>query len=143
MKEVFPILLVGILVFSGFGALGISNDYSILDMNYEARPELIIDVYGGFGLTLNIRNVGDADATDVKYYIGIFGGTIMSKNTDIQPLDDISPGESVEVRFRYFGFGIGLFKDIPVIQAKVWCHEGEHYETNVNAWILFNLIILR
>ena len=89
------------------------------------------------------RDFGDADATDVYYYIGIFDCMPLSRTTDIQPIDDISPGESIEIRFRFLGFGIGLFNDIPVIQAKVWCNESELYKTNVNAWILFNLIILR
>ncbi|UCB59317.1 MAG: hypothetical protein JSV67_03220 [Thermoplasmatales archaeon] len=143
MKKIYPIMIVGIIVFSGFGAFGISNDYSILNMNNEPVPELIINVYGGFGITLIIKNVGDVDATNVSTFIGIFGGKPMSKNSDIKHLDDISPGKSVIVRFRFLGFGIGLFEDTPVVQAKAWCDEGEHYETDMNAWILFNLIILR
>jgi len=143
MKKVYPIMLVGIMVFSSFGAFGISNDYTLLNMNHEPVPELIINVYGGFGITLIIKNVGDADATNVSAFIGIFGGTPMSKNSDIKHLRDLSPGKSAIVRFRFFGFGIGLFKNTPVIQTKVWCDEGEHYETDNNAWILFNLIILR
>ncbi len=143
MKKVYPIMLVGIIVFSGFGAFGISNDYKIINMNHEPVPELIINVYGGFGITLIIKNVGDADATNVSAFIGIFGGTPMSKNTIIKHPRDISPGKSVIVRFRFFGYGIGLFQNIPVVQAKVWCDEGAHYETDNNAWILFNLIILR
>jgi hypothetical protein len=143
MKKLYPIMLVGIVVFSGFGAFGLSNDYSILNMNNEPAPELTIKLYGGFGITLIIKNVGDADATNVSTFAGFFGGIPMSKNSIVKHLKDISPGKSVIVRFRFFGYGIGLFRDIPVIQTKVWCDEGAHYETDNNAWIFFNLIILR
>jgi hypothetical protein len=143
MKKVYPIMLVGILVFSGFGAFGISNDYSILEMNNEPSPELIVDVYGGLGVTLIIRNVGDADATNVEAFIGVFGGTPMSKNSDVKHLNDISPGKSAIARFRFVGFGIGLFDDIPMVQVRVGCNEDKYYGTDINAWILFNLVILR
>jgi hypothetical protein len=143
MKKFYPIMLVGILVFSGFGAFGISNDNTKLSMNNDPAPELIVDVYGGFGITLIIRNVGDADATNVLAFIGVFGGTPITRNTVIKYRDDISPGKFAIVRFRYVGFGIGLFEDIPVVQVRVGCEEGEYFHANMNAWVLFNLMILR
>ena len=143
MKKFYPIMLVEIMVSSGFGAFGISNDYSILNTNNEPAPELTIKVYGGFGITLIIKNVGDADATNVSTFAGFFGGTPMSKNSFVKHLKDISSGKSVLVRFRFFGYGIGLFQDTPEIVTKVWCDEGVGNETHNDAWILFNLIILR
>ena len=109
----------------------------------EPVPELTLKVIGGFGLTVIIKNVGDADATNVSAFIGIFGGISGSKNSDIKKVRDLSPGKSVIVRFRYVGFGIGLFQDIPVVQVHIGCAEGKYNNTDMNAWILFNLIFLR
>lgn len=143
MKKIYPILLVGILVFSGFGAFGISNDYSIVNKNKEPGPELNVEVYGGFGITLIIRNDGDADATNVSAFIGVFGGRPFSRNTVVKHPKDISPGKSAIVRFRYVGFGMGLFEDIPVVQIHIGCDEGEYYDADMNARVLLNLVILR
>lgn len=143
MKKVYPILLVGIIVFGSFGAFGISNDNSLLIINNEPSPELNVDVYGGFGITLIIRNVGDADATNVSAFIGVFGGTPIGRNTIVKHPKDISPGKFAIVRFRYLGFGIGLFEDIPVVQIHVGCDEEKYYNTDMNAWVLFNMVILR
>ena len=142
MKKVYPILLVGILAFSGFGAFGISNDNPISNINYEPAPEITIDVHGGFAITMIYKNVGDATATNVSSYIGIFGGWCLSKNTNIKHLGDIAPGKSVIVRFRYFGLGFGLNEDAPQIQAKAWYNEGS-YEVDIDALVIFSLIILR
>lgn len=109
----------------------------------EPVPELTLKVYGGFGITIIIKNVGDAEATNVSMYIGIFGGKVFSKNSDIKKVRDLSPGKSAIVRFRYFGFGIGLIQDTPVVQVRVKCDEGKYNNTDMNAWVLFNLIILR
>ena len=143
MKKLYPLILIGVMVFSGFGASGISNDHSIVNTNNESAPELIIKVYGGFGITLIIKNVGDAAATNVTTFAGYFGGYTLSKNSFIKHHRDLSPGKSIIVRFRFFGFGIGLFQDTPVIQAKVWCDEGVHNESDFNALVFFNLILLR
>ena len=109
----------------------------------EPAPELSLKIYGGFGLTVIIKNDGDADATNVSAFIGIFGGKVFSKNTDIKHLNDLSPGESVIVRFRYVGFGIGLFQDIPIVQIHIGCDEEKYNNTDMNAWVLFNLILIR
>jgi hypothetical protein len=109
----------------------------------EPVPELTLKVYSGFGITLIIKNVGDADATNVSTFIGVFGGKSFSRNTIIKHPKDISPGKSVIVRFRYVGFGIGLFQDTPIVQVHVGCDEGKYNNTDMNALILFNLIILK
>jgi hypothetical protein len=109
----------------------------------EPVPELTLKVYGGLGLTIIIKNVGDAEATNVSMFIGIFGGKVGSKNSDIKKVRDLSPGKSAILRFRYVGFGIGLFQDMPIVQVHVGCDEEKYNNTDMNAWILFNLIILR
>ena len=109
----------------------------------EPAPELSLNVYGGFGITLIIKNVGDAEATNVSAFIGVFGGRPIGRNTIIKHPKDISPGKSAIVRFRYFGFGIGLFQDIPVVQVHIGCDEEKYNNTDMNALIMFNLIFLR
>ena len=109
----------------------------------EPAPELSLQVYGGIGLIIIIKNVGDADATNVSAFIGIFGGNVFSKNSDIKHLKDLSPGKSAIVHFRYVGFGVGLFQDIPIVQVHIGCDEGKYNNTDMNAWVLFNLILLR
>ncbi|KYK24985.1 hypothetical protein AYK24_05450 [Thermoplasmatales archaeon SG8-52-4] len=141
MKKINSIIIIVIITISSFGAGGISNDNSKLNMNLKADPDLIIDVSGGFGVTSVIKNVGDADATNVTFFVGVFGGIPWSRNTIIKHFDIISPEESVKVRFRYIGFG--FLKDDPVIQVAVGCEEGEFFESKLDAWIFFNFVILR
>jgi len=61
MKKIYPILIVGILVLSGVGAFGIPIENSVANVS-EPKPELNVEVKGGFGITLTIENIGDVDA---------------------------------------------------------------------------------
>ena len=142
MKKIHPILVVGILVLGGLGAVGIpiekSNSY-----NSDPQPELVVEVRSGFGVNFVIKNVGDADATDVWYFIFIHGGYGgMSPTSGSGDLCNIAPGKSVNAKFRTVGFGIGIFADIPVIDIRFKCNENLHFRTNVSAWIIFNLVLI-
>ena len=138
MKKLLPLLIVSILVLVGFGAVAIPIEKSTV-----SQPELLVKVRGGFGVHLVIENIGDADATDVTCFIFIYGSWQGPfPNSDLNHLGTIAPGQSVRFSFRPWGFGIGLFSDLPRIQVLADCAERSYFEVNKNAIILHRLIIL-
>jgi len=53
------------------------RDYCIIDVSLELdAPELEIEITGGFGAHVVIRNVGDYDAIDVEWSVNITGGIL-------------------------------------------------------------------
>ena len=144
MKKIYPILIVGILVLSGLGAFGIPIENSVANVS-EPKPELNVEVKGGFGITLTIENIGDADATEVFSHVMSIGITIPPGSMAYSKQSGtIAPGESVTVRYiRNFGFGLGFFGDSPYINVHAGCDEGVGVDFIVNASIIFIFILLR
>lgn len=143
MKKIFPLLIMLLLSLSGFGTAAIPVEKSNSNIS-DSHPELEVEVKGGLGINLVIKNIGDADATDVGYFIFIYGGLIeMSPNSDIGHLGTLAPGESVKANFFTFGFGIGIFADIPLVEGFADCAEGSRYDINETAWIIFGFVLIR
>ena len=74
----------------------------------DTAPELSIEsITGGLGVTAIIKNVGDADATNVNYALTVTGGILNLINvtiTDIQT--DLAVDEEIVVDTGiFFGFG--------------------------------------
>ena len=138
----FP-LLEKILVLSGLGAFGIPIENSVANVS-EPKPELNVEVKGGFGITLTIENIGDADATEVFSHVQSIGVTMPGSMAYSKQSGTIAPGESVTVRYiRNFGFGLGFFGDSPYIGVHAGCDEGVGVDFAVNASIIFIFILLR
>ena len=143
MKKIYPILIVGILVLSGLGAVGIPIENSVTNA-LEPKPELNVKVKGGFGITLTIENIGNADATEVFSHVQSIGVTMPGSMAYSKQSGAIAPGESVTVWYvRNFGFGLGIFADSPYIGIHAGCNEGVGVDFTVNASIIFIYIVLR
>ena len=108
-----------------------------------AEPTLTIEsVTGGKGITVVIKNVGNADATGVEYDITIEGGLIIIPKTDSGDLGTLVPGQSVNVTFGPMGIGLGIITPMPKITVAAECTEGSSDETIRNGRIiLFRVLI--
>ena len=84
MRHIFVMLLVGILILGSLGADGSSInkcDEVFQTLNDEAYTsvsdgELELEITGGFGVHLIIRNIGDTDAFGVEFDVSITGGIL-------------------------------------------------------------------
>jgi len=133
VKKIFPLVVLGMLVLTGFAAVAAA----------APEPQLNIEVRSGFGLHIVIDNVGTANATDVGCTLFIDGGWIgPAPNSAIFNLGTIAPGQSVKAHFKTFGFGIGLFSDPLKIKLQAYCDEQTYTNLNKNAIILGRVIIL-
>ncbi len=108
-----------------------------------AEPTLTIEsVTGGKGITVVIKNVGNADATDVEYDITIEGGLIIIPKTDSGDLGTLVPGQSANVTFGPMGIGLGIITPMPEITVAAECAEGSSDETiRSGRIILFRVLI--
>ena len=142
-KKIYPILIVGIIILSGIGAVGINIEETDANVS-DPKPELNVEVKGGFGITLTIKNIGDADATDVFSHVISIGVTMPGPMAYSKQSGTLAPGESITVRYiRNFGFGLGIFADFPYINVHAGCDEGAGVDFIVNATIIFIYILLR
>jgi len=87
------------------------------------EPSLLItNISGGKGLTIEIENSGDANATEVSGEIVITGGLFIHQGTYVFP-ETIPAGETAIVVVPLFGIGLGFLKDMPQISVNVTCAE--------------------
>jgi len=68
---------------------------------------------GGLGLTVEIENIGDIDATDIELTLEATGGLIIKILTKSYEIPLIPVGKSTEVRLKILGIGLGIFTEIP------------------------------
>jgi outer membrane protein assembly factor BamB len=87
------------------------------------KPTLAITkISGGKGITIEITNQGDANATQVNGTVGITGGLFIHQGTYVLPLT-IPAGENISVVIPVFGIGLGFLKTVPQISVMVTCAE--------------------
>jgi outer membrane protein assembly factor BamB len=102
----------------------------------DHEPDLIItNVSGGKGLTIQIMNQGDANATGVAGKILITGGLFIHQGSYVFP-ESIPAGETATVEVPLFGIGLGFLKTLPEVTVTVTCME-ESTDTAVQQFKLF------
>ncbi len=88
------------------------------------EPSLIIsNISGGKGLTIEIENLGDANASSVTGDILITGGLFIHQGAFVFP-ETIPAGETATVVVPLFGIGLGVLKDMPQVSVNVTWAEG-------------------
>ena len=85
----------------------------------------ITNISGGKGLTIEIKNSGDANATEVSGAIVISGGLFIHQGEYVFP-ETIPAGETATIVVPLFGIGLGFLKDMPQISVNVTCAEQFH-----------------
>lgn len=111
-----------------------------------AQPEFHITVRSGFGLHINIENIGDAYAYETSCWI-VF---LLNNDTRLGPFPSsdsffvgvLAPGQTHRVHFRTVGFGCGLFSCQPNLEISVGCAEQAHAEVTTHAIVLGRFIII-
>ena len=110
----------------------------------EGLPILEIGaITGGNGITAVIKNVGNADATDVEYNIAIEGGLIIIPKTDSGDLGTIALGDSETVTFGPMGIGLGIITPMPKIKVTATCAEGSSAEKSAEARIILFFVLMQ
>jgi outer membrane protein assembly factor BamB len=88
------------------------------------EPALSITKFsGGKGITIEIENTGDANATGVTGNLLITGGLFIHQGTYVFP-ETIPAGETATVVVPLFGLGLGFLKAVPQVTVNVTCAEG-------------------
>ena len=103
----------------------------------------IESITGGNGITAVIKNIGNADATDVDWTITIDGGFIILTKSESGRIGKIAAGTSEEINMSVFGIGLGIIFEIPTITVTAECAEGSSAEDNVTAKILFTSVSIQ
>jgi hypothetical protein len=70
---------------------------------YNRWYSLIINLHGGFGITLDIQNIGKENADNIRWMIDVRGLAVIGQHTE--GIISIPAGGSVNVRIPVFGFG--------------------------------------
>ena len=107
-------------------------------------PEFEIGtITGGKGVAVAIKNVGDGNATNVKWDITIDGGFIIIPRTDSGELGTLAPDQSANVTFGPMGIGLGIITAMPKITVTVTCDEGPSAEKSAEARIILFFVIIQ
>jgi len=135
MKKIVPILVVGILVISGFGAVASSTDIKS-DKNIEGtQSQLQAEVKCGLGARVTITNVGtETFEGDLLCNITISGLIYYKTVYHSRHGIELSPGESIRVRTLKTGFG-----PTTVTVKLFW--EGGEVSGSTSGFMLFFLIL--
>jgi len=98
----------------------------------ELEIELI---FGRYGITMIIKNIGDSDCTNVKWNITLEGGIILIGKETTGIILCIPPGENVTVSSGWI-FGFGRI----IITGSVECAEGSSDTKTRDAFVLLFFI---
>ena len=112
----------------------------------DPKPLLeIVDIHGGLGLTVKVKNGGTADALRLQYRMDHGGGIFIRTKASIRNVPDIPAGDTVTFRtgFIRFGIGFGLITEMPWITIKVFSDEVDPVEKTVHAMTFGALVILQ
>jgi photosystem II stability/assembly factor-like uncharacterized protein len=108
------------------------------------KPQFTIEVTGGKGLIVNLKNVGDGDATNVNCVVNITGGLWVKQRVFTENIPSIVSGGSSSFTEKVMGIGLGIIKKpVPSITLTVTCAENVSATRTVNAKILFSNVILQ
>lgn len=112
-KKILPILIIGVLVLSGVGAVATPHNTANADLEINRDTnallfddELEVEITGGIGVHLIIRNVGDVDVFGVEFDISVIGGILGMINDHYDGIISSIPFDSeFSLDIPVFGFG--------------------------------------
>lgn len=109
------------------------------------NPVFTIDTFDGWGLTVDVKNTGEGNATNVRCSIAISGGLWMQQRDFTRTTSLIATSGNFSFTERVIGIGLGILKSKPVpsITITVTCSENVSATKTVNAKIfLWNVMLL-
>ena len=112
----------------------------------DPKPEFeIVEIKGGIGLTVLIKNVGNADATNIAYQIDHGGGLFLRTTKWTGQVLDIPAGETGTLYTGgiRFGIGLGILTDIPWITVTISAPDADTIKRTVTAKTFGAVVILQ
>jgi hypothetical protein len=108
------------------------------------KPQFTIDVTGGKGLNVNIKNVGNGNATNVSIGIAIANGLWIKQRDFTETKSSIVVGGNFSFTEKVMGIALGIIKKpIPSITITVTCSENVTATRTVNAKIFLSKVTLQ
>ena len=107
------------------------------------EPALTISITGGKGFTVTVKNIGEADATNVLCNITITGGLFLKPKEFSGSQATLGIGENFTIVCAPKGIGLGILKPIPSILMDATCDEGVSATKTVQAKIFFSKVTLQ
>jgi len=111
---------------------------------FGAFAELeIVSFISGISITFEVKNVGNADATDVEWESIIVDGFFIYPRNASDTIGTIEANESKEIKIPVFGIGLGVLKDIPQIGVMISAYNAETVYKMEIAKIIGPFVILQ
>lgn len=108
------------------------------------QPLFTIDVTGGKGLSVNVKNIGDGDATGINYSVSIVGGFWMKQRDFSGTHGSLVAGANFSFTESVMGIGLGIIKKpVPSITITVTCSENVTAVKTVSAKIFLSKVTLQ
>jgi uncharacterized repeat protein (TIGR01451 family) len=107
------------------------------------EPALTISITGGKGFTVVVKNIGEADATNVVCNITITGGLFVKPKTFSGSQATLAVGETFDIPCAPKGIGLGILTPLPSIQMDATCDEGANAAKTSAAKIFFSQVTLQ
>jgi hypothetical protein len=101
----------------------------------------IVSIHGGLGVTIDIKNRGEKNASDVNVSFEISGGLFIFPRTGFQNTA-LAVGESKTIRFRILGVGLGLLISPPVLTVFLSAPTAPSVEQSTDAKIIGPIILI-
>jgi photosystem II stability/assembly factor-like uncharacterized protein len=107
------------------------------------QPAFTIDIAGGKGINVTVRNIGDADATNITYTVDIAGGLFVQTRQFNGNYATLVSGGSFSFAESVFGIALGFIKGVPTITVTVTCSQDVTQTKTASAKIFFSRVILQ
>jgi len=109
------------------------------------QPAFTINIAGGKGINVTVKNVGDGDATNISYTVGITGGLWIKQRDFSGSKALLAAGANFSFAEKVMGIGLGILKSkpIPTITVSLTCSQGASATKAVNAKIMFSKVTIQ
>jgi hypothetical protein len=106
------------------------------------KPSFSIEITGGAGFTVTVKNVGDGGATNVNANITITGGLFVKPKAFTGTQAALGIGENWTKTYSVTGIGLGILKPKPTIKVVITCSEGVSGTKSVTAKIFLKKVTI-
>ncbi len=112
-----------------------------LDVEISGPYLTFKDIESGLGLTVEIENIGNIDATNIELNLEVVGGFIIKLSKKYYEIPLIPAGESTETLLKIWGVGLGIITEIPNVIITVSAPNTKTRGKRIVARILGPLVI--
>jgi hypothetical protein len=91
----------------------------ILDVDISGPYLTFLNINGSLGLNVELKNIGNRDATGIKLNLEAAGGLKIFLPKKQYEIPFLPPEESTSVQLKIWGIGLGIITDLPSIKITV------------------------